>query len=104
MTRSAATRNMLRAQAADNRAAAAVRPMDDELAAIAYATRARLVAAHPERSDADIDAEMKRILSAGTTPTREPMHVACQIPQDVVAARRTARREIVKRRRHLRKT
>lgn len=95
---------MLRAQAADNRAAGAMRPMADELDAIAHATRARLVAAHPERSDADIDAEMKRILSAGSTPTMDPLHVPRGIPPHVVAARRIARREIVKRGRHLRKT
>jgi hypothetical protein len=76
-----------------NRIEQTILPMDRELAKVARQLRTRFVDETPNATDPEIDARVARVLAAGSVPKKETTIPAkMQIPNEVLEARRAARR------------
>ena len=91
-----ATRKVLRNYAARNKAEQHIGSLRDEMVNVAKIIRARLVAASPSASDAEIDAKLKLIMGAGRRRTVDKAPELQGIPKDVQSARRAERRKHVR--------
>jgi hypothetical protein len=85
-----------------NKAEQKILPMEQEMAKVARNLRTRLVTENPNAPDEEIDASVRRIMDAGSAPTKAVTPPPASV-KTVWDERRRVRRAEKKKRAHLRR-